>query len=501
VIHRDRSIDEVIDGEQKGDAIPSFHFMAQRSFFAHSSAFDRGQKTNATNDVQRRASARKGARRKIVPLKRAEDDAALANDDDDDEPLEYAKEYANEWTSKEAKARIRVGASERARRDVAHVPFVAPRVAIGVASELMNRPNEAFADALAFARSLTTSDDVVRDIAKKTEKEIDRLESIGVRATTPVRNAIKDMIPREVYDEYLTPALEYAEIELEEETRRARDGAANEAIVMEDVGSFDEAAVSAAADAVAAAMRGAEVEVGAETATSETETPNASKAKRAPDNAEDNFENIAAEAIMSSSAVSATYAAPAEDPYSATPPTAAKPKKTPAKRKTAKNVALESVDESMQTLASTAALDATVGYWRKISDRCPDEDELMDVMEMNLVFRQAAGLLNYLTIDRPTPTSWRVATNAGIIQISEVYQADGSQSTVARRDLRSGDQTGAVVADADAVSLAISWSSPLSGSQRETFSIDRETDTLLRVVRLELESGKSWSGTYVYARA
>ena len=65
-------------------------------------------------------------------------------------------------------------------------------------------------------------------------------------------------------------------------------------------------------------------------------------------------------------------------------------------------------------VASTAAFDATVGYWRKIDAECPNEEPLMDIMDMNVVFRQAAGLLNYLRVERPTPDSWGVASSAGV---------------------------------------------------------------------------------------
>ena len=151
----------------------------------------------------------------------------------------------------------------------------------------------------------------------------------------------------------------------------------------------------------------------------------------------------------------------------------------------------------------TSPFDSTVGYWRKIPAKCPDEDDLMDLMDMNIVFRQAAGLLNYLTIDRPSPESWRVATNAGIIQISEVYPINGSRASASRRDLRPGEQSGAVVVDASAsaVALSIAWSAPLAGTQNETFRVNTDDDTLVRTVRITLDDGSTWNGEYVYARA
>ena len=152
-------------------------------------------------------------------------------------------------------------------------------------------------------------------------------------------------------------------------------------------------------------------------------------------------------------------------------------------------------------VASTAAFDATVGYWRKIDAECPNEEPLMDIMDMNVVFRQAAGLLNYLRVERPTPDSWGVASSAGIIQIAETYPIDGTPTATPRRDLRAGDQTGVVSAlDDDVVRLVISWSDDLPGSQTETFRVD-DAGALVREVNIALQNGDSWSGVYRYRRA
>ena len=92
----------------------------------------------------------------------------------------------------------------------------------------------------------------------------------------------------------------------------------------------------------------------------------------------------------------------------------------------------------------------------------------MDIMDMNVVFRQAAGLLNYLGVERPTPDSWGVASSAGIIQIAETYPIDGTPTATPRRDLRAGDQTGVVSAlDDDVVRLVISWSDDLRLANRD----------------------------------
>ncbi|OUS43063.1 hypothetical protein BE221DRAFT_81642 [Ostreococcus tauri] len=120
---------------------------------------------------------------------------------------------------------------------------------------------------------------------------------------------------------------------------------------------------------------------------------------------------------------------------------------------------------------------------------------------MNIVFRQAAGLLNYLRISRPTATTWSVAANAGIIQIAEEYPIDGARAVTPRRDLRSGDQTGSVSADDARVRLETSWRDDLPGSMTETFFLDHASRELVREVTVRLDTGDAWSGTYRYRPA
>ena len=139
------------------------------------------------------------------------------------------------------------------------MPFVAPRLAIGIASDVLERlsrgPEDGFRDVADFARKLGSSNDVLGDIQRRTEEEIDRLEAIGVKATAPVREMVKGTLPEEVYEKYLAPAVEYAE--REGSTERARGEGEGEGVSHDD--EFNDDAVNAAADAVAAAMAGMDV--------------------------------------------------------------------------------------------------------------------------------------------------------------------------------------------------------------------------------------------------
>jgi hypothetical protein len=447
--------------------------------------------SGASSELRRSPGSRRGPKRKIVPIPSASAAKTVDEDEDEDGALEYDRDFRAEAPRASERSANATSATARAKADASHVPFVAPRLAIGFASDVLERlsrgPEDGFRDVADFAQRLGSSNDVLGDIQKRTEEEIDRLEAIGVKATAPVREMVKGTLPEEVYEKYLAPAVEYAE--REESTESARGE--SESVSHDD--EFNDDAVNAAADAVAAAMAG--MDVGESNAAGAPSTATASGVKAEP-SAEENFENMAADAIMSSSTISASYTAP-ETTYGATAPAVPESATSPAPVESVEPVLAAPVASAP---TSTEAFDKTVGYWRKITAECPDEEPLMDIMDMNIVFRQAAVLLNYLRVSRPTPTSWSIATNAGIISIEESYPIDGTATTTSRRDLRSGDQTGVVAADADVVALSIAWSAPLAGRQTETFRVD-DDGALVRDVRVTLDGGDEWSGTYRYARA
>ena len=468
------------------------------------------------NEIRRNPGARRGARRKIARTVNVNERPSLgsAGADADEDGLEYAREFrdgtgdvdgAMGTTDARARADDGTSATARARDDFTHVGFVAPRVVIGLASDALARgtSTDGFGDAMDFVRGLASSNDVFGDVLRRTEREIDRLEAIGVRATTPVRDIVRGVMPEEVYEKYLAPAVAYAEAS-EDERGRGDDGDGGE---KDD--DFNDDAVNEAADAVAAAMAGMDftVDAGAGSKDRASSTSTSSTSPTSPTSStsmEDTVENMAAEAIMSSSAASASYVAPEATPYGADAPAVRKnggATKTVETSSATPTTPEPAAEHAPSKPSSTKAFDATVGYWRKINDKCPDEEPLMDIMDMNIVFRQAAGLLNYLRISRPTATTWSVAANAGIIQIAEEYPIDGARAVTPRRDLRSGDQTGSVSADDARVRLETSWRDDLPGSMTETFFLDQASRELVREVTVRLDTGDAWSGTYRYRPA
>uniref|UniRef100_A0A7S1DL55 Uncharacterized protein n=1 Tax=Hemiselmis andersenii TaxID=464988 RepID=A0A7S1DL55_HEMAN len=112
------------------------------------------------------------------------------------------------------------------------------------------------------------------------------------------------------------------------------------------------------------------------------------------------------------------------------------------------------------------------GKWRKESE--VGQDEAMQQLGLNLVFRKAANLLSKLEI-RTSPNLQIITKGALIVQIKEKYEYDGSPAKNARRDKRWGSHNGKVVSVSDRkVVLDIRWGEPHGGQLLETFEVDKK---------------------------
>ena len=131
--------------------------------------------------------------------------------------------------------------------------------------------------------------------------------------------------------------------------------------------------------------------------------------------------------------------------------------------------------------------------------RCADETALFDTMEMSWMFRQAAMLLDELEIGSGFD-GWSVASSASFISLKELYPRDGRPASQMRRDLRSGQCSGTLRAVEGGVNLVLTWKGELAGFQDEVFTLEDGGATLKRVVKLTLDNGKTWEGTYYYTR-
>jgi len=138
------------------------------------------------------------------------------------------------------------------------------------------------------------------------------------------------------------------------------------------------------------------------------------------------------------------------------------------------------------------------GKWKR--DDQLDESKLMDLFEMNRLFRAANSALTQLDVGATT-SNFSLKASYGIISVNESYAYD-SEVRQNRRDARSGAQFGRATLDAQSESITLEsrWTEPLEGNMTETFEVD-ENNRLLRKAKVTLlNTNKTWEGVYEYKR-
>jgi hypothetical protein len=452
---------------------------------------------------------------------------------------------------------------ERIMRDPLSAAIFGPRLALGGATEALDllRKGELFgvASRLAAAAPAEVSQllqdprplqDKALGLLRRAEEVAEKLEERGIAAETPGRELIKPIIPTQLFDRYLDPAAVLSQFPpqtpgtyraTEMETYPSYDAAADDntaapasSYTYNAAAAADlDPAVAAAAAAVAAALRKDLGGVGSSTAspplpppppvplTSPPLSPGASMpstdaASPVPQNlwsAAASAEAFAADIVMAQSTATATatatreasYQSPtipfttANIPYPSPPPPPTSPPPPPPRSSPPPPAAAIDAPAPATAVDAWAASAKMAGRWRKEGSRCPDEIPLFDAMEMSWMFRQAATLLNELTISSGAD-GWSVASSASFISLKETYPRDGRAASQMRRDLRSGTCEGSLEAVEGGVHLVLSWRGELAGSQDEVFTLEASGETLKRVVTLTLENGNSWRGTYHYVR-
>ena len=137
------------------------------------------------------------------------------------------------------------------------------------------------------------------------------------------------------------------------------------------------------------------------------------------------------------------------------------------------------------------------GEWKR--DDQLDESKLMDLFEMNQLFRAANSALTQLNVGAST-SEFSLKASYGIISINESYAYD-EEVRQNRRDARSGTQFGRATLDArsESITLDSRWTEPLEGTMTETFTV--ENNRLLRKAKVTLlQSQETWEGVYEYKR-
>jgi hypothetical protein len=138
------------------------------------------------------------------------------------------------------------------------------------------------------------------------------------------------------------------------------------------------------------------------------------------------------------------------------------------------------------------------GKWKR--DDHLDESKLMDLFEMNRLFRAANSALTQLDVGATT-SNFSLKASYGIISVNESYAYD-SEVRQNRRDARSGAQFGRATLDAQSESITLEsrWTEPLEGNMTETFEVD-ENNRLVRKAKVTLlNTNKTWEGVYEYKR-
>jgi hypothetical protein len=138
------------------------------------------------------------------------------------------------------------------------------------------------------------------------------------------------------------------------------------------------------------------------------------------------------------------------------------------------------------------------GKWKR--DDQLDESKLMDLFEMNRLFRAANSALTQLDVGATT-SNFSLKASYGIISVNESYAYD-SEVRQNRRDARSGAQFGRATLDAQSESITLEsrWTEPLEGNMTETFEVD-ENKRLVRKAKVTLlNTNKTWEGVYEYKR-
>lgn len=444
---------------------------------------------------------------------------------------------------------------ERIMADPLSAAIMGPRLALGGATQALDllQKGELFGAASALAAaapaevSMLLQDprplrDKAMGLLRRAEEVAEKLEERGIAAETPGRELVKPIIPAPLYDRYLdpdavrpwssssptsneaygAPAGTYASYGAGAASANTSTSTASSSYSYNAAAAGNEdPAVAAAAAAVAAALRGDVAGGGSSTRTPPPPPPSTPPPPQSPASSMPSFEvppvpqdvwgavssaeAFAADIVMTQSTVTATAtkaaaATSASTSYPSPPPPSTVPPPPPPPTTPPPASVAAAAPAATAAGDEWAASAEMTGRWRKEVERCSDEGPLFDAMEMSWIFRQAAMLLNEVTIGSGSD-GWSVASSASFIALKELYPRDGRAASQMRRDLRSGGCSGTLEAVEGGVHLVLTWRGELSGSQDEVFTLEDGGVTLKRVVNLTLGNGRTWQGIYHYVRA
>jgi len=511
---------------------------------------DGGKKRIEREGLERREPRKRGPRRTIQQVVSTPAAGAAAPSDPSRKEGEEAAAAEAKGSEKKIKRTKKTSSSsltDRWMKDPLSALISIPRIALGATTELVvekgGNPSDAL-NALAANAPRVFSSSVgalsgggvgkeqvalMRDL----EAELERLERKGAKAAKPVREAlVKPNLDAETYERYFATR-DGDEEEGEEKTGDDENEDEDEGDegfydASNDTGTDEE--VAKAASDVADALSGMDLAdlYSSSTTTTEKEKEeeeNGATRERlslnviaesvsrkaemdgvSPEAVEYTIEENLSNVVMETATVSATRRRAVSS--TTTTPTStteisnkyySSATTTSSSSSNSSNSSSAAKEEEKET---TAARDNSYvqkfnGKWKR--DDQLDESKLMDLFEMNNIFRAANSALTQLDVGA-SASQFSLKASYGIISVNESYSYD-QEVRQNRRDARSGAQYGRVTLDSQSESITLKsrWTAPLEGNMTETFVI--ENNRLLRKAEVTLlDSNKTWEGVYEYKR-
>ena len=483
--------------------------------------------------LERREPRRRGPRRKIARV------VVNKEEEEDKEEEEASKRLREEGRTNTKNTNTKKNTSmtmtERWQKDPLSALISIPRIALGAAEELIVEKGGNPSDVLEeigrnvprlvssspFSSSSNNTNDgdddteSVENILRDLEREMERLERKGADAARPMREAlVKPNVDEETYERYFAyPSSKGEGEEDDEDEDEDEEGGFYDA--SKDTGSDEE--VAKAASDIADALSGMDLadlyaEKKEEKGRSKSEEgergrrlnviaeSNSRKAEKdgvSPEAVEYTIEENLSNVVMETATVSSTRRRVVSTPATTI--------EISNKYYSSAAISPEERKEEKKEKTTVVSIKDTSSYVQKFNGKWKrddqlDESKLMDLFEMNRLFRAANSALTQLDVGATT-SNFSLKASYGIISVNESYAYD-SEVRQNRRDARSGAQFGRATLDAQSESITLEsrWTEPLEGNMTETFEVD-ENNRLVRKAKVTLlNTNKTWEGVYEYKR-
>ena len=485
--------------------------------------------------LERREPRRRGPRRKIARVVVNKEEEEEDKEEEEEASKRLREEGRTNTKNTNTKKNTSMTMTERWQKDPLSALISIPRIALGAAEELIVEKGGNPSDVLEeigrnvprlvssspFSSSSNNTNDgdddteSVENILRDLEREMERLERKGADAARPMREAlVKPNVDEETYERYFAyPSSKGEGEEDDEDEDEDEEGGFYDA--SKDTGSDEE--VAKAASDIADALSGMDLadlyaEKKEEKGRSKSEEgergrrlnviaeSNSRKAEKdgvSPEAVEYTIEENLSNVVMETATVSSTRRRVVSTPATTI--------EISNKYYSSAAISPEERKEEKKEKTTVVSIKDTSSYVQKFNGKWKrddhlDESKLMDLFEMNRLFRAANSALTQLDVGATT-SNFSLKASYGIISVNESYAYD-SEVRQNRRDARSGAQFGRATLDAQSESITLEsrWTEPLEGNMTETFEVD-ENNRLVRKAKVTLlNTNKTWEGVYEYKR-